>query len=114
MPESYRRWYDSDPILKEALELLKLQPDDNKSVAADFMISLQEQVAQDVIERIYEITQEFAGKGNRWYDADPVMLKGIELLRAAPPKTQRIAALKLLLAMENNTMDDLEKDEHDN
>lgn len=114
MPDSYRRWYDSDPILKEALELLKLQPDDNKSVAADFMISLQEQVAQDVIERIYEITQEFAEKGNRWYDADPVMLKGIELLRAAPPKTQRIAALKLLLAMENNTMDDLEKDEYNN
>lgn len=114
MPDSYRRWYDSDPILKEALELLKLQPDDNKSAAADFMISLQEQVAQDVIERIYEITQEFAGKGNRWYDADPVMLKGIELLRAAPPKTQRVAALKLLLAMENNTMDDLEKDEPNN
>jgi len=112
MPESYRRWYDNDPILKEALELLKLQTDDNKSVAAEFMISLQEQVAQDVIERIYEITKKFAEKGNRWYDADPVMLKGIELLRAAPPKTQRIAALKLLLAMENNTMDNLEKDEH--
>lgn len=111
MPESYRRWYDNDPILKEALELLRIQPDEKKTAAADFMISLQEQVAQDVIERIYEITQQFAGKGNRWYDADPVMQKGIELLRAAPPKTQRIAALKLLLAMENNTMDELDKDE---
>ena len=56
MPEGFRRWYDSDPILKEALELLKLQTDDKKSTAADFIISLQEQVAQDVIERIYEIT----------------------------------------------------------
>lgn len=112
MPESYRRWYDNDPILKEALELLKLQTDDNKNAAADFIISLQEQVAQDVIERIYEITKQFSGKGNRWYDADPVMLKAIELLRVAPPKTQRVAALKLLLAMENNTMDELEKDEN--
>ncbi len=110
MPESYRRWYDNDPILKEALELLKLQTDDRKSAAADFIISLQEQVAQDVIERIYEITKEFANKGNRWYDSDPVMLKAIELLRVAPPKTQRLAALKLLLAMENNTMDELEQD----
>lgn len=109
MTESYRRWYDNDPILKEALELLRLQTDDNKSAAAEFMISLQEQVAQDVIERIYDITQQFSGTGNRWYDSDPVMLKAIELLRAAPPKTQRVAALKLLLAMENNKMDELEK-----
>ncbi len=111
MPEGYRRWYDNDPILKEALELLRLQTDDKKNAAADFIISLQEQVAQDVIERIYEITQQFAGKGNRWYDSDPVMLKAVELLRAAPPKTQRVAALKLLLAMESNTSETLEQKE---
>jgi hypothetical protein len=109
MSGDYRRWYDSDPILKEALELLKLQTDDNKNAAADFIISLQEQVAQDVIERIYEITKQFAGKGNRWYDADPVMLKAIELLRVSSPKTQRIAALKLLLAMESNNLESLEE-----
>lgn len=108
MTGNYRRWYDSDPILKEALELLSLQTDDKKSAAADFIISLQEQVASDVIERIYEITTQYAGKGNRWYDSDPVMLKAVELLRAAPPETQRVAALKLLLAMESNNMDCLE------
>ena len=111
MPEDFRRWYDSDPILKEALELLKLQTDDNKSAAAEFIISLQEQVAQDVIERIYEITKQYAHKGNRWYDADPVMLKAVEMLRMSSPKTQRIAALKLLLAMENNEMDSLEEND---
>ena len=63
------------------------------------------------IERIYEITQQFAEKGNRWYDSDPVMLKAIELLRVAPPQTQRIAALKLLLAMESNDMESLEKED---
>ena len=113
MPEGYRRWYDNDPILKEALELLKLQTDDKKSTAADFIISLQEQVAQDVIERIYEITQQFSGKGNRWYDSDPVMLKAIELLRVAPPQTQRIAALKLLLAMESNDMKKKKKEDNE-
>ena len=109
MAGNSRRWYDNDPILKEALELLRLQTDDKKSVAADFIISLQEQVAQDVIERIYDITTQYAGKGNRWYDADPVMLKAIELLRAAPPKTQRVAALKLLNAMENNSLEKVDK-----
>lgn len=111
--KSYRRWYDNDPILKEALELLQLQTDEKKHEAADFIISLQEQVAQDVIERIYEITQQYSKKGNRWYDSDPVMLKAIELLRAAPPKTQRRAALKLLLAMENNTPYDSDTNEND-
>ncbi|MCD7780541.1 MAG: hypothetical protein LUH05_07720 [Candidatus Gastranaerophilales bacterium] len=111
MPEKYRRWYDNDPILKEALELLKLQPEDKKTAAADYIITLQEQVAQDVIERIYEVTKEYSQKGNRWYDTDPVMLKAIELLRAAPPKTQRVAALKLLLAMESNNMESLEEND---
>ncbi len=114
MPEKkLRRWYDNDPILKEALELLSLQTDETKTAAADYIISLQEQVAQDVIERIYAITKEFTGRGNRWYDSDPVMIKAIELLREAPPKTQRVAALKLLLAIEKNDMDSLEADEHE-
>lgn len=105
MGQEFRRWYDNDPILKEALELLRLQTDDTKSAAADYIIKLQEQVASDVIERIYEIVQQFAGKGNRWYDSDPVMLKAVELLRVAPPETQRKAALKLLTAIENNDME---------
>jgi len=104
----YRRWYDKDPILKEALELLRLSDDDDKSQAASFMEKLQEQVAADVIERIYDIVTEYNGKGNRWYDSDPVMLKAIELLRVAPPKTQRKAALKLLLALEQKSFDNLE------
>ncbi len=113
MKEGFKRWYDNDPILKEALELLKLQTDDKKTTAAEYIVSLQEQVAQDVIERIYEITKTFEKKGNRWYDKDPIMLKAMELLRAAPPKTQRIAALKLLLAMESNNMDSLETEENE-
>ena len=108
MTESFRRWYDNDPILKEALELLKLQTDDKKSVAADFIISLQEQVAQDVIDRIYEMTTQYAGKGNRWYDNDPMMLKGVELLRNAPSNIQRVAALKLLIALEQKNFDGVE------
>lgn len=113
MSEEFRRWYDNDPILKEALELLKLQTDDTKSAAADFIISMQEQAAQEVIERIYRLTREFSKKGNRWYDSDPVMLKAIEMLRVSSPKTQRIAALKLLLALESNSLDSTDTTEHE-
>lgn len=103
-----RRWYDKDPVLKEALELLRLQPDDKKQEAADYIMTLQEQVASDVIEHLYETIAKYQGKGNRWYDNDPVMMKAIEMLRLAPPKVQRIAALKLLLALEQKSSECLE------
>jgi len=104
--ERGKRWYDKDPILKEALELLKLSTDEQKEHAKDFMLKLQEDVAQDVIERIYQIVTQYQGNGNRWYDNDPIMIKAVEMLRQADPKTQRIAALKLLLALEKNSFEE--------
>ncbi|MBE7706464.1 MAG: hypothetical protein E7Z91_04400 [Cyanobacteria bacterium SIG30] len=95
-----KRWYDKDPVLKEALELLRISTDEEKEEAKAFILKLQEDVAGEVIERIYDIVTQYSGKGNRWYDDDPVMLKAIEILRQADPKTQRRAALKLLLALE--------------
>ena len=103
-----KRWYDSDPILKEALELLRLQTDDTKSEATEFLLKLQEQVAGEVIEHVYDIINTFQGKGNRWYDNDPMMLKGVELLRNAPAEIQRVAALKLLIALEQKSFEGVE------
>ena len=103
-----KRWYDSDPILKEALELLRLQPDETKTEAKDFLLQLQEQVAGEVIEHVYDIINTYQGKGNRWYDNDPMMLKGVELLRNAPASIQRVAALKLLMALEQKSFEGVE------
>ena len=98
--KGHQRWYDKDPVLKEALELLRLSAPDEQKEAKEYLLKLQEEVAGDVIERIYDIITKYSNKGNRWYDNDPVMLKAVELLRVAPPETQRIAALKLLDALE--------------
>lgn len=102
-----RRWYEKDPILKEALELLKLSCDETKTSAANFILQLQEQVASEVIEHVYDIMTRYEGNGKRWYDADPVIMKAMELLRIAPKKTQRKAALKLLLALEDQSFENL-------
>ena len=104
-----KRWYDSDPILKEALELLRLQPDSTKTEAAEFMLKLQEQVAAEVIDHVYEIINTYQGKGNRWYDNDPMMIKAVELLRNSPPHIQRVAALKLLVALEQKNFEGVER-----
>ncbi len=108
--QEFRRWYDKDPILQEALELLRLQTETGEanSTASDFILKLQEQVAQDVIESVYNMVTQYSGKGNRWYDKDPVMLKAVELLRLAPPETQKKAALKLLTALESNSTEDID------
>ncbi len=103
-----RRWYDKDPILKEALELLQLSCEDTKNSAANFILQLQEQVAGEVIEHVYEMMTRYEGVGSRWYDKDPVVMKAIELLRVAPRKTQRKAALKLLLALEDESFDNMD------
>lgn len=103
-----RRWYDKDPLLKEALELLSISTEDTQDDAAKFMLNLQEKVAADVIERLYEQLQEYRTKGSRWYDRDPVMMKGIELLRVAPPKVQRVAAVKLLKALAQDSFEGID------
>ena len=56
--------------------------------------------------------EEKKSQQRRWYDKDPVLLKSIELLRLAPPKVQRVAALKLLLALEKQEGDEeIDQDE---
>ena len=95
----YRRWYDNDPVLKEALELLSMATTNEKGEASKFLLNLQSEVAKDVIESLYEQIKDYKENGNRWYDQDPVMLKSIELLRVAPPHVQRNAAKKLLTTL---------------
>lgn len=105
----FRRWYDNDPVLKEALELLSISAEDVKDESATFLMNLQDQVAKDVIERLYEQIQDYQLNGNRWYDKDPVMLKAIELLRVAPANVQRQAARKLLKALSKDAPEEAEE-----
>ena len=108
--EEQRRWYDEDPTLSEAMELLYLSPDATKGKAADFMLKLQEVVASDIIEKVYQTVKKYEGKGSRWYDSDPVMIKAIELLRVAPLHIQKSAAKKLLKALSHDELEELQKE----
>lgn len=95
----YKRWYDNDPVLKEALELLSMATKDEQGEASKFLLNLQSEVAKDVIESLYEQIKYYQEHGKRWYDNDPILLKSIELLRVAPPNVQRAAAKKLLTTL---------------
>jgi len=106
-----RRWYDRDPLLQEAMDLLSLSPDDNKDMAEEFIVQLQDQVAADVIERVYETITKYQDKGSRWYDYDPVMIKAVELLRVAPSHVQRAAAKKLIHVLTRDDSKELNPDQ---
>ena len=97
--KQYKRWYDYDPMLMQVVELLREYPEEVKSQAEIFLKKVEERVSKDAIDRFYSIVKPMI-KGNRWYDNDPVMLRAVEILRHADPKTQRIAALKILLSLE--------------
>lgn len=105
-----RRWYDKDPIIKEAIELLRISSDELKGEAAEYMLKLQNDVAQEFLDDVYEKMSQYQGKGNRWYDNDPIVMKAIELWRVAPAKIQRKVALKLLLAIEDGSFDKTKED----
>lgn len=106
----YRRWYDQDQTVSEAIELLQMSADETKGQAAEFMLKLQEIVASDIIEKVYQTVKKYEGKGNRWYDSDPLMIRAIELLRAAPLNIQKSAAKKLLNALSKDELDELQKE----
>lgn len=105
-----RRWYDQDPTLSEAIELLHMSAEETKGKAAEFMLKLQEVVASDIIEKVYQTVKSYEGQGNRWYDSDPLMIRAIELLRAAPLHIQKSAAKKLLKALSEDELEELQKE----
>lgn len=105
-----RRWYDQDPAMSEAMELLRLSTEDLKGFAADYITKMQEQVAHEVIEKVYDAVKKYSYEGTRWYDKDPVMLRAIELLRVAPPNIQKKAAQRLITAIaESDDIEDIER-----
>ena len=106
----HNRWYDQDSTLSEAMELLQMQTDDTKGKAAEFMLKLQEVVASDIIEKVYQTVKKYEGKGSRWYDSDPLMIRAIELLRVAPLNIQKSAAKKLLKALSVDELNELQKE----
>lgn len=107
--KNFRRWYDKDEELQEALELLNLSTEKNEDKQTDYVVKLQEQVAADVINKIYENIKIFYGKGKRWYDNDPIMMRAMEKLIDSPPHVQRIAATKLLKALAREDSSEFEK-----
>lgn len=106
-----RRWYDKDPLLKEALELLQIKELETKKGASNFLLGLQQQVASDVIDRIYDIVKGYENSGSRWYDRDPIMLKALETLKKSSLSLKKEAAFKILMGLSQDSFEGVEIEE---
>jgi len=103
MSPTYKRWYDHDPLLLEVVELLKNYQDELRSQAEIFLNKLEERVSKEAIDRFYEMVKPV--NGNRWYDADPVISKTVELLRVVPPDVQKSCAEHFISALQEMGID---------
>ena len=87
----YRRWYDKDPVLSEAVKTLE-ETDDQTQI----------RVALNLIKIIIEHNIEDAvGSGlddnrrGRWYDIDTTLRTAMNMLQNCPADTQKIIAKEM-------------------
>ena len=107
----YRRWYDNDPVLKEALELLSMATDEEKGDAAQFLLNLQNEVAKDVIESLYEQIKDYQENGNRWYDLNSTVRTAINMLENCPFSTQKAIAKEMAKLVVDKIKEDKDENE---
>ena len=103
MAQTYKRWYDHDPLLVEVMELLRNFKEDLREQAGIFLKKIEDQVGKEAIESFYEKVRPM--NGNRWYDHDPVLSRAVELLRVVPQDIQRQAAKNFLQSLKDQGID---------
>ena len=57
MGQTYKRWYDHDPVLIKVLELLRNYQDELRAQAEEFFVKLEEKISKETIDRFYEMVK---------------------------------------------------------
>ena len=55
MKQSYKRWYDHDPLLMKVINILKEYQDELKEQAEIFLDSVEKKVSKEAIDRYYNM-----------------------------------------------------------
>ena len=97
--QKVRRWYDTDPILLEVINLMALAKEEAKTYASKLIKGVEAQVAPEVLAQVTVRLADPNRPQNRWYDKEPVLAKAMELLQLMPPEAQRVAALQFIDAL---------------
>ena len=101
MEQKFKRWYDHDPLMLKVINILKDYQTELHEQAEIFLKSVEEKVSKEAIDKFCSLVKPING-GKRWYDADPVISKTVELLRVVPVSVQKEVAQKFINALKEH------------
>ncbi len=99
---NYRRWYDKDPVLSQAVKTLEESDDDTQiRVALNLIkIIIEHNIEDEKFESVEEII-DAVGSGlederkGRWYDIDATIRTAMNMLQNCPAATQGVIAKEM-------------------
>ena len=100
--ESFRRWYDKDPVLSQAVKTLE-ETDDEAQIKISLNLikiiiehnieSSEYEAVEDIITAVEAGAED--GKRNRWYDLDETLRTAMNMLQNCPESTQKVIAKEM-------------------
>ena len=112
----YRRWYDRDPVLSEAIKTLEETDDQTQiKVALNLIkIIIEHNIEDEKFEAVDDIINAVGSglddnKRGRWYDIDTTLRTAMHMLQNCPPDTQKVIAKE----MAKMVVDKIKKDDDD-
>ncbi|MCM1339567.1 MAG: hypothetical protein NC191_07855 [Muribaculaceae bacterium] len=98
----YRRWYDKDPVLSEAVKTLEETDDQTQiRVALNLIkIIIEHNIEDEKFEAVDDIISA-VGSGlddnrrGRWYDIDATLHTAMNMLQNCPAETQKVIAKEM-------------------
>ena len=98
----YRRWYDKDPVLSEAVKTLEETDDQTQiRVALNLIkIIIEHNIEDEKYEAVDDIINAVGlrlddNRRGRWYDIDTTLRTAMNMLQNCPADTQKIIAKEM-------------------
>ena len=116
----YRRWYDKDPVISEAVKTLEETDDQTQiRVALNLIkIIIEHNIEDEKYEAVDDIISAVGlglddNRRGRWYDIDTTLRTAMNMLQNCPADTQKIIAKEMaqLVLSKIKTEDDGEDEE---
>lgn len=115
---TYRRWYDKDPILRKSMATLEASDDETQIKVALNLIKIivEHNLAfseyTDVDEIIDAVEAGMDSSANsRWYDIDRTVRAAITMLQNSPESTQKILAKEMAKIVIDKIKEDKDAEE---
>ena len=99
---NYRRWYDNDPVLSQAIRTLEHSDDETQiRISLNLIkIIIEHNIEDEKFEAVEDIINAVGTglddeKKGRWYDLDSTLRTAMNMLQNCPAATQNLIAKEM-------------------